>query len=98
MPGFARGLAFVDGVSTTGAGSQGFAVVGLSKLRSPQFSGLPLEHVLTASGMPAGCCGLRVVDLATGAVICSLNLPEPIDELFDVVVIPGVQRPRVLGL
>ena len=98
LPGFARGLAFVDGISTTGAGSQGFAVVGLSKLRSPQFSGLPLEHVLNASGIPGGCCGLRVVDLATGNVVYSLDLPEPIDELFDVVVLPGVRRPRALGL
>ena len=28
----------------------------------------------------------------------SLDLPEPIDELFDVVVLPGVRQPRALGL
>ena len=88
LPGFARGLAFAGG----------YAVVGLSKLRSPQFTGLPLEERLAAEGIPGGCCGLRVIDLASGKVLHSLDLPEPIDELFDVVVLPGVRQPRALGL
>jgi uncharacterized protein (TIGR03032 family) len=88
VPGFVRGLAFVGNT----------AVVGLSKLRSPQFTGLPLETRLQAMGLPGGCCGLRVIDLATGAILHSLDLPEPIDELFDVAVLPGVQQPRALGL
>ena len=88
VPGFARGLAFVDG----------YAVVGLSKLRSPQFSGLALEQKLCDIGLPGGCCGLRVIDLASGAVVHSLDLPEPIDELFDVVALPGVRQPQALGL
>lgn len=88
VPGFARGLAFVGG----------FAVVGLSKLRSPQFTGLPLEQQLSTLGLPGGCCGLRVIDLQSGAVVHSLDLPEPIDELFDVVALPGTRQPRALGL
>jgi uncharacterized protein (TIGR03032 family) len=88
LPGFVRGLAFAGGC----------AVVGLSKLRSPQFTGLPLEERLVAEGIPGGCCGLRVIDLASGAILHSLDLPEPIDELFDVVVLPGVRQPRALGL
>ncbi|MES2942550.1 MAG: TIGR03032 family protein [Pseudomonadota bacterium] len=88
LPGFARGLAFVGNT----------AVVGLSKLRSPQFTGLPLETRLQAGGTPVGCCGLRVIDLSTGAILHSLDLPEPIDELFDVVVLPGVRQPKALGL
>ena len=88
LPGFVRGLAFAGGC----------AVVGLSKLRSPQFTGLPLEERLIAEGNPGGCCGLRVIELASGQVLHSLDLPEPIDELFDVVVLPGVQQPRALGL
>ena len=88
LPGFVRGLAFAGGC----------AVVGLSKLRSPQFTGLPLEERLNQEGLPGGCCGLRVIDLASGAVLHSLDLPEPIDELFDVVVLPGVRQPRALGL
>jgi uncharacterized protein (TIGR03032 family) len=88
LPGFVRGLAF----------ARGCAVVGLSKLRSPQFTGLPLEERLIAEGNPGGCCGLRVIDLASGEILHSLDLPEPIDELFDVVVLPGVRQPRALGL
>ena len=92
LPGFARGLAFV------GEGAGSCAVVGLSKLRSPQFTGLPLEQSLNALGQPGGCCGLRVIDLATGNILHSLDLPEPIDELFDVVALHGVRQPRALGL
>lgn len=88
LPGFARGLAFVEGC----------AVVGLSKLRSPQFNGLPLDDRLAELNQPGGCCGLRVIDLASGSVLHSLDLPEPIDELFDVVLLPGVRQPRAIGL
>lgn len=88
LPGFTRGLALVGD----------HAVVGLSKLRSPQFTGLALDERLPAEGHPAGCCGLRVVELSTGAILHSLDLPEPIDELFDVVALPGVRQPRALGL
>jgi uncharacterized protein (TIGR03032 family) len=88
LPGFVRGLAFAGGC----------AVVGLSKLRSPQFTGLPLEERLITEGNPGGCCGLRVIDLASGQVLHSLDLPEPIDELFDVALLPGVRQPRALGL
>ena len=88
LPGFARGLAFAGG----------YAVVGLSKLRSPQFTGLPLEERLAAEGLPGCCCGLRVIDLHSGSCPHSFDLPEPIDELFDVVVLPGVRQPRALGL
>lgn len=88
LPGFVRGLAFISGC----------AVVGLSKLRSPQFTGLPLEERLLAEGIPGGCCGLRVIDLATGEILHSLDLPEPIAELFDVVVLSGVRQPRAIGL
>ncbi|MEB3332133.1 MAG: TIGR03032 family protein, partial [Synechococcaceae cyanobacterium] len=88
LPGFARGLAFAGGC----------AVVGLSQLRSPQFSGLPLEERLSAAGIAGGCCGLWVIDLTTGSTLHSLQLPEPIAELFDVVVLPGVRQPRALGL
>jgi uncharacterized protein (TIGR03032 family) len=88
LPGFARGLAFAGGC----------AVVGLSKLRSPQFTGLPLEERLAQGANPGGCCGLRVIDLASGEILHSLDLPEPVDELFDVVLLPGVRQPRALGL
>ena len=88
LQGFVRGLAFAEG----------FAVVGLSKLRSPQFTGLPLEERLHAEGNPGGSCGLRVVNLATGEIVHSLDLPKPIDELFDLALLHDVRQPRALGL
>ena len=88
LPGFVRGLAFAGGC----------AVVGLSKLRSPQFTGLPLEERLQGSTDPQGYCGIRVIDLANGNVLHSLDLPEPIDELFDVAVLEQCRQPQALGL
>ena len=88
VPGFVRGLVFVGNT----------AVVGLSKLRSPQFTGLALEQKLQAMGLPVGCCGLRVIDLSGGTVLHSLDLPEPVDEIFDLVALPGVRRARALSL
>ena len=88
LPGFVRGLAFAGGC----------AVVGLSKLRWPQFTGLPLEDRLQSGGDPQGCCGIRVIDLANGNVLHSLDLPEPIDELFDVAVLEQCRQPQALGL
>ncbi len=88
LPGFARGLAFAGGC----------AVVGISKIRSAHFSGLAVEERLIADGIPEGLCGLRVIDLASGEILHKIDLPDPIDELFDVAVIAGVRQPRALGL
>ncbi len=88
LPGFVRGLAFAGGC----------AVVGLSKLRSPQFTGLPLEDRLQGGADPQGCCGIRVIDLVNGDGLHSLDLPEPIDELFDVAVLKQCRQPQALGL
>jgi uncharacterized protein (TIGR03032 family) len=85
-PGFVRGLVFVGG----------FAVVGLSKLRSSSLSGLALDERLAAETL-ASQCGLRVIDLATGRVVHSLDIEGVVEELFDVVVLPGVRRPGALG-
>lgn len=85
-PGFLRGLAF--------AGN--YALVGLSKLRSRSFAGLGLETRLAALGQSSEC-GLMVVDLTTGKVVHGLQIAGVVEELFDVVVLPGVRRPRALG-
>ncbi|MFN6474647.1 MAG: TIGR03032 family protein [Nostoc sp. SerVER01] len=85
-PGFVRGLAFW----------QNFAIVGLSKLRSPTFSGLPLEERLTALGKTSQC-GLMVIDINTGETIHWLQFDGVVEELFDVVVLPGVRQPQALG-
>lgn len=85
-PGFARGLAFVGD----------YAVVGLSKLRSTSFGGLPLERRLADAGQSAQC-GLLVIDITTGAIVQSLHIDGAVEELFDVVVLPNVQLPKALG-
>ncbi|MEH2367452.1 TIGR03032 family protein [Nostoc sp.] len=86
-PGFVRGLAFWNNV----------ALVGLSKLRSRSFTGLPLEERLAAQGQEAQC-GLMLIDLNTGKTLHWLHLDGVVQELFDVVVLPGVVHPRAIGL
>ncbi|MEH2157314.1 TIGR03032 family protein [Nostoc sp.] len=86
-PGFLRGLAFWKNV----------ALVGLSKLRSRSFSGLALEERLAAQGQEAQC-GLMLIDLNTGETLHWLHIDGVVEELFDVVVLPGVVQPRAIGL
>lgn len=86
-PGYLRGLAF--------AGD--FAIVGLSEPRhNKSFQGLPLDKRLTEKGaLPR--CGLGVIDLRSGDLIHTLRIEGVIEELYDVVVLPGVQRPMSIG-
>lgn len=85
-PGYLRGLAFVGDS----------AVVGLSKPRDRTFHGLPLDQRLAAEGEEAQC-GLRVVDLASGRVLHSLDVEGVVVELYDVALVPGAVRPMALG-
>ena len=86
-PGFARGLAF----------SGNFAVVGISLPRhDPTFQGLPLQENLEAAKVSAKC-GLLVIDLKNGDIVHWMWMEDPIRELYDVLVLPGVQRPRLVG-
>lgn len=85
-PGFVRGLAFW----------QHYGIVGLSKLRSRSFTGLLLEERLVAQGKTAQC-GLLVIDLNSGAIVHWLHIDGVVEELFDVVVLPGVLHPNALG-
>ncbi|PZU98909.1 MAG: TIGR03032 family protein [Pseudanabaena sp.] len=84
--GFVRGLAFWGDL----------AIVGLSKLRSASFSGLLLEERLLAERKTAQC-GLVAINIHSGEIVHSLFLDKPIEELFDVVVLPKVARPMSLG-
>jgi uncharacterized protein (TIGR03032 family) len=87
-PGFARGLAIHGD----------FAVIGLSKPRSAQsYSGLELDEVLSARRIRPRC-GLIIVDLRTGERAHGLWIESAIDELYDVVVLPDVRRPAILGV
>ena len=86
-PGYLRGLAF-----------QGdFAIVGLSKPRENKtFSGLPFNETLQAKNVKPRC-GLLVIDLRTGDIVHSLRIEGVVEELYDVVVLPGVRRPMAIG-
>lgn len=86
-PGFARGLAFVDE----------YAVVGLSLPRQdPTFAGLSVQQRLQEAKTSARC-GLIVISLASGDIVEWLRLDEPVRELYDVLVLPNVRRPRLVG-
>ena len=85
-PGFLRGLAFW----------KNWAIVGLSKPRDRTFLGLELDENLFAKDVKPRC-GLMVIDINTGSIVEWLRLEGVITELYDVQILPGVQRPMALG-
>lgn len=85
-PGYLRGLAFW----------RDYAIVGVSKPREQTFAGLALDDEL-ARRNASPQCGLLVIDLRKGEVIHSLKLEDPLRELYDVAVLPGVSMPMALG-
>ncbi len=85
--GYMRGLAFHGD----------FALVGLSKPRhNKTFSGLPLDEALKAKQAEPRC-GVQVIDLRTGDAVHWLRIEGVVEELYDVVALPGVRRPMALG-
>jgi uncharacterized protein (TIGR03032 family) len=75
----------------------GFAVMGLSKPWDDQtFEGLALDDNLQARDAEARC-GLLVIDLRSGDIVQWLRLGGAVEELYDVVALPGVNRPMALG-
>ena len=86
-PGYARGLTFIGR----------WAVVGLSRPRGNQtFEGLELGELLAAKDT-APRCGLLVVDTETGQVEEWLRFEHTVDELYDVVAMPGVRQAEAIG-
>jgi uncharacterized protein (TIGR03032 family) len=83
VPGFARGLAVCGTL----------AFVGLSRIRpTSDMTGLPV-----AAHPDRLTCGLAVVDLNAGRVVADLTFTSPVDEIFDVQLLPGVRRPFLAG-
>jgi uncharacterized protein (TIGR03032 family) len=87
-PGYLRGLAFW----------QNWAIVGLSKPRGGDktFSGLELDELLIKKDAEPRC-GIMVIDIKTGTIIHWLRFEGVVTELYDVQIIPEVQRPMALG-
>jgi uncharacterized protein (TIGR03032 family) len=87
LPGYGRGLCF----------GGDFAIVGVSRPRGePTFAGLPLEDELRKRKAKPKC-GVMVVRLSTGDIEHWLEFGEGINELYDVVTLPNVRRPKALG-
>ena len=87
LPGFIRGLAFIDN----------WAVVGLSKPRHNRtFSGLLLDKKLEQEDVKARC-GIYIINLQTGHIEHWLHISGVITELYDVVTVPGVKRASLIG-
>ncbi len=87
-PGYLRGVAF--------AGD--FAIVGISRPRpdSRTLRGLQVDAALVEKGVKARC-GILVIDLRSGDIVHWLDLHGVVQELYDVVVLPGVARRMALG-
>lgn len=85
--GYMRGLSFHGD----------FALIGLSKPRhNKTFSGLPLDEALKARKAEPRC-GIQVIDLRTGDTVHWVRFEGVVEELYDVVALPGVRRPMALG-
>lgn len=85
-PGFARGLSL----------GKRYAAVSVSKPRDERFEGLLLQEELARRNLEAWCAVL-IIDLEDGSVRGWIRLEGPIQELFDVTVLPGIRCPRSLG-
>jgi len=86
--GYLRGVAFHGD----------YALLGTSKPRhNKSFSGLPLDGALTQRNVEARC-GIQVVDLRTGDAVHWIRFEGLLDELYDVISLPGVRNPSLIGL
>jgi uncharacterized protein (TIGR03032 family) len=83
LPGYARGMAILGSL----------AFVGLSKIRSTsEWEGMPI-----AEQSEQLKCGIWVVDLNRGTVVCTFEFGSGVDELFDVQLMPGISFPFLSG-
>ena len=86
-PGFLRGLSFLGD----------FALVGLSLPRDNRtFTGLALDAALTSRGAEPRC-GVFVIDLRSGDTVHWVRFSGVVQELYDVVALPGLRRPSAIG-
>lgn len=60
------------------------------------FSGLALDQRLGREGA-SSLCYIAVVNLVTGDVEHRLTIEGVVEELYDVVALPGVLRPSAIG-
>ena len=86
-PGYLRGLAFIGQ----------YALVGLSEPRENRtFAGLPLQDRLVAANVEPRC-GVYVIDTRSGDIVHWLRIEGIVTELYDVLALPGIARPSMIG-
>ncbi len=86
-PGFLRGLSFIGD----------YALVGLSGARKNRtFSGLALDENLQSRNTQPRC-GIQIINLQTGHAEHWVRMEGIIDELYDVMALPAVRRPLLIG-
>ena len=86
-PGYLRGLTFIGR----------YAVVGLSEPRENRtFAGLPLQDRLAAQKVEPRCA-VFVIDTQTGDAVHWLRIEGVVKELYDVITLPGIKRPMMIG-
>ncbi len=74
-----------------------FACFSTSKPRHDKtFSGLPLDDDLAARNVEARG-GLQVVDLRSGDAVYWIRLEGIVEEIHDVMTLPGVRHPALIG-
>jgi uncharacterized protein (TIGR03032 family) len=84
LPGFTRGLDFYGPL----------AFVGLSQVReSAVFSGIAIAEQPLAER----CCGVWVLEAASGRTVAFLKFGDAVQEIFSVQVLPGVRSPDLIN-
>jgi len=85
--GYLRGVAFHGD----------YALLGTSKPRhNKTFSGLPLDDALAGRNVEARC-GIQVVDLRSGDAVHWIRFDGLVEEIYDVITLPGVRNPSLIG-
>tara|TARA_R110002110_G_scaffold96555_2_gene248615 strand:+ start:486 stop:1577 length:1092 start_codon:yes stop_codon:yes gene_type:complete len=89
-------IAFCPGFIRGAAMHGNYAVVGLSKPRNDTFQGLELDDRLEKEKVSARS-GLFVIDLTNGTNPHWLQTEGIVSELYDVISLPGIKRPSLIG-
>lgn len=90
-------LAFCAGYLRGVAFHGDYALLGTSKPRhNKTFSGLPLDDALSQRDVEARC-GIQVIDLRSGDAVHWLRFEGLVEELYDVIALPGVRNPSLIG-
>lgn len=86
-PGFVRGLRFIGN----------YAIIGISKPRNNVFEGLPLDDELHKRGVEP-VCGIYMINISTGEIEHRIDITGSVEELYDVITLPGSFAPFLVGL